>query len=525
MEILTIREIISQVETGQIRIPAFQRDFVWEPERVAQFIDSLYKGYPFGALLFWRAKEQLEVERQLGPFSLPDPRADFPIDYVLDGQQRVTSVYATFQATEKPLTGAEWKEIYYDYSLPDDVQEPQFFALSSDEVHTDRHFPLRVLFSTTEYRRSTKHLDDTLAEKIDTMQTRFKEARLPVQTFRTEDKGTVAVIFERVNRQGVPLDTLQLLSAWTWSEDFQLRSQFEDLVGELETEGFHTDAFDENLLLRCASAILVRNPRPESIVTIPGEQIRTRFDEVTNGVLGALDFLSMNLRIRRMENLPFQTILVPLSTFFAVSGNQGVVVDKEKRDRLLKWFWKVSFSRRYSSGVIRHLEEDISAMLRLREGPDSNLGEFPTSIEADFFRYNTFGVRNVNTKTFVLMLAQMLPKSFVSGSDIDLSQKLKEYNKTEFHHLMPKAFVETLSEPQHSVNCLANYCFLSRSENKQLGGEPPSQYRTKMPTDIKEILRRAVCPESLFEDDFDSFIPERAQLLKERAGDLIGGDA
>ena len=97
MEPKPIREIIQEVLAGQIRIPAFQRGFVWEPERVAQLMDSIYKKYPFGVLLFWRTKERLRSERTLGPFELPKPRDEYPIDYVLDGQQRITSIFAVFQ--------------------------------------------------------------------------------------------------------------------------------------------------------------------------------------------------------------------------------------------------------------------------------------------------------------------------------------------------------------------------------------------------------------------------------------------
>lgn len=514
---------MEQVESGQIRIPAFQRGFVWEPERIAQFMDSLFKGYPFGALLFWRTNEQLSVERDLGPFKLPPPKADYPIDYVLDGQQRVTSVYATFQTAHEMsnVGGSDWKEIYFDFSLPDDIQEAQFFALSPNEVNSERHFPLRVLFDTTAYRKATKSFDDTIAARIDSMQARFKEARLPVQMFRADDKGAVAVIFERINRQGVPLDTLQLLSAWTWSEDFQLRSQFEELVDELESKGFDATTFDENLLLRCASAVLVASPRPEAIVSIPGEQIRNRFDEVMSGILGALDFLEMNLRIRRIDNIPYQTILVPLAVFFAVSGSKQIVVSADQRAKLLRWFWSVSFARRYSSGVIRHLEDDIKAVLQLKGGQQSNLGNFTADVDDEFFLQNSFGIQNVNTKTYVLFLAQQNPVSFVSGTPVDLNEKLREYNNAEFHHLMPKGYVKTLAATQYSVNCLANHCFLSRSENKHLGGVKPSEYRSKMAVNIAEILESALCPPSLFADHFDNFVRDRATILKHKAKTFI----
>src|SRR5207248_1483089 len=125
-----------------------------------------------------------------------------------------------------------WKDIYFDLSIPDDAQESQFYALVKGEVDEKKHFPLRTLFDTIAYRKATKDLSDETVKRIDRMQASFKESQIPVQFFRTDQKGTVAVIFERINRQGVPLDTMQLLSAWTWSEDFQLQSQFRDLVDE-----------------------------------------------------------------------------------------------------------------------------------------------------------------------------------------------------------------------------------------------------------------------------------------------------
>jgi uncharacterized protein with ParB-like and HNH nuclease domain len=94
---LTIRETLDLVPRGQIRVPAFQRGFVWESEKVAFLMDSIYKGYPFGSLLLWRTREQLRHERQLGPFRLPDRDPEYPIDYVLDGQQRITSIFGVFQ--------------------------------------------------------------------------------------------------------------------------------------------------------------------------------------------------------------------------------------------------------------------------------------------------------------------------------------------------------------------------------------------------------------------------------------------
>src|SRR6266545_2182431 len=114
MEDMSISTAIERVAAGLIRIPAFQRGFVWDAERVAYFMDSLFKGYPFGALLLWRTREGLRTERKLGPFTLPTVDPAYPIDYVLDGQQRITSVFAVFQDRFQAEPTEGWLPVYYD---------------------------------------------------------------------------------------------------------------------------------------------------------------------------------------------------------------------------------------------------------------------------------------------------------------------------------------------------------------------------------------------------------------------------
>jgi uncharacterized protein with ParB-like and HNH nuclease domain len=96
MAALFIEEIVGKLKRGELRIPAFQRGFVWSPDDVAFLMDSIYKSYPFGSVLLWRTKAKLTQERDLGPFKVPEPTIGYPIDYVLDGQQRLTSILGVF---------------------------------------------------------------------------------------------------------------------------------------------------------------------------------------------------------------------------------------------------------------------------------------------------------------------------------------------------------------------------------------------------------------------------------------------
>ena len=63
---IPIRQLLTRVAEGEVRIPAFQREFVWEPDRVQFLMDSIYKGFPIGTLLFWRTREKLQSDRDLG---------------------------------------------------------------------------------------------------------------------------------------------------------------------------------------------------------------------------------------------------------------------------------------------------------------------------------------------------------------------------------------------------------------------------------------------------------------------------
>lgn len=523
MEDLSIREILEQVGRGQIRIPAFQRGFVWDSDRVAYLMDSIYKEYPFGALLFWRTKETLKFDRKLGPFVLPIPKEDYPVDYVLDGQQRITSIFGVFQTELDQPDDPNWLPIYFDLEAEQTVQDSQFLALKPEAVRPERHFPMSTLFSTTDYRSATKEFDDKTTDRIDKMQAIFKEVKIPLQLSRTEDKATVAIIFERVNRQGVELDTLQLLSAWTWSEDFQLHEEFSDLADELQPFGFQEVGVDTNLLLRCCSAILKNDASPQALMELNGQTVRDNFDKVTNGVKYAVDYIKKNFHAEKLSNLPFSTLLVPLSVLFAVSGTKEAAVTDEQRVQVNRWFWRACLSRRYSSAVLRNLNADIQEMVKLRDGKASNLGEFSFDIDTEFFARNTFGMANVNTKTFILMLAGRKPRSFVSGNLVDLAVTLKEANRTEFHHMMPRAFLRESDQTQkYDESALANFCFLARADNRKIGGSKPSAYRAQMPADITAIQDAAMFDDTLFADAYEPFVEARAAALVAYALVLTG---
>jgi len=135
-------------------------------------------------------------------------------------------------------------------------------------------------------------------------------------------------------------------------------------------------------------------------------------------------------------------------------------------------------------------------------------------VSRDHFTTNAFRINSVNTTTFILLLTQKEPLSFISGQPVAIANVLRAYNRSEFHHMYPKSFLTQRGVEQKDQNSLVNLCFLSKADNTALGGVAPSVYRSKMPDDVNAILRRALCPESLFADDYEQLCRERAELLE-----------
>jgi hypothetical protein len=404
--------------------------------------------------------------------------------------------------------------LYFDYTAAADLQESQFVALAPADADPERYFPIGSLFNVTAYREATRDLTDDRATQIDSVQATFKEARLPVQLFETDDRAKVAIVFERVNRLGVELDTLQLLSAWTWSEEFDLQERFQDLADELKPFGFAGVGEDTNLLLRVCAAVVAGDVSAPTLLGLNGTEVRNRFDEVVNGLRGAIDYLRKNVKAQRLENLLYPAMLVPLAVFFATRDGVGVSMTAEQNDELIRWFWRSCFSRRFSSGVLRNLNRDLAEARKLRASGTSALADIPTSLDAEWFVDNRFSISAVNTKTFILLLAQADPLTFVSGSAVDLGNVLQTYNRNEFHHLFPRAFLAAHGRQSDDINRLANFAIINSVDNKTLGGAAPSVYRAKMsPARMPAILERAVCPEVLFTDDYAAFIDVRAEML------------
>lgn len=517
---ITIKKLIDRISSGDIRIPAFQRNYVWEPDQVSFLLDSIYKEFPIGTVILWKTDNRLTSEKQLGFFELPDPQKDYPVNYVLDGQQRLTSLFSVFQTELKPVSD-EWVDIYFDMAAEENIQESLFLALEDSEVDSTRHFPVKTLFDSVAYRIATKNLSNDLVVKIDKLQDKFKSYLIPNETFETDDRNKVAIVFERINRAGTELNIFELLSAWSWSDQFDLVDKFEVLQEKITDHGFDEFCNDRDLQLKTCAGIISGRTTPKSIMDLKGDEIRDRFDEIERGILGALDFLKREANVKHYKMIPFPSLLVPLSAYFATNKVEGMSYSPKQKAVILKWFWRALFNRRYSSDVNERQAADIVSMLGLKADENYDF-KFPKDdIKFDFAKSN-FSSGNANSKILILTLNSVTPYSLLSGAKIDLDKVLKKASKHEYHHIFPKKYLERLGIYQSEINSLANICFLTRADNNAIKDANPAAYGARIDLARKdEYLASALVPKDFEKLDYKEFIKQRTAMLEKKAGELM----
>ena len=216
------------VEKGQYRIPQFQREYVWEKTKVLELFDSIYKEYPIGSFFLWKAERSFNhLFRHSVDLNVPPIRDDDDVCFILDGQQRMTSLYVTLMGLT--ARGTDYSRVCFD------VKEAKFTHREPDQ---SRYIALHEIWRSG-LVKLIRQVPEEHHDALDRCQNVLRT--YPVSIVQVSDKDLPAVckIFQRINQGGKRLDRFDLISAMTFSPDFDLRQKFkEDVIEKLEQESF-----------------------------------------------------------------------------------------------------------------------------------------------------------------------------------------------------------------------------------------------------------------------------------------------
>jgi hypothetical protein len=505
-----LASLLTDVDKGNIKIPVFQREFVWTDEQIMSLLDSIYRGYPVGSLLLWATKERLKHERNVGGFRLPETPEDYPVNYVLDGQQRLTTLYGVFNSD----------------AATDDHELASRFAVcfvpaTEEFVHISVADPkesinLRNILDTTRLLPELQRFAQSHQKTIAFLTERFKDYEFPVVTIRDRTNQEVCRVFQRINSSGTSLSTLELLAAWTWSEQFDLRDEIAALLERLADKGY--EELGETQVMRSLASIVLNHIDSDALVDVKPEALIEGMSKLKQAMLAAIDFLEAEIKVKNVVFVPFPIMLVPLVRFFAESLKPNAA----QRQMLARWFWHCAFSERYKAGTNKSVMEDIGEMLKLARGEQA-FGNLSLAVDPRMFK-KTWRINSTVAKAVICLLAQYHPRTLLSGAPVDLGSVLAAYNAREFHHIYPKGFLAGQGIQFHESNVVANICMLTQHDNNTISDKDPRDYFAQVPAEIRDdVFTRALIPKEFWDGSkpYADFLGRRAELIAAKAEELI----
>lgn len=526
---IRVQKLIEKIEDGGIKIPEFQRGYVWKPQQVIELLESIVRNYPVGSILLWEAEkgDKLQSSRHIAGIDLPEVPDKYPVQYCLDGQQRISTLFGVFWEDAISITSSQYNpeqgvfEVYYDLE-----KDCFIHANELEEKDEKRFFYLRNLLSSRKQIDvfMTHKYEPSMMEKVSTLADKFLNYDMPIIQISNRAIDEVGVIFERINNTGVKLNTMDLMTAWTWDEGFHLRDEIDDLVDELES----TCSFklDNTLVLQITSSIINNSTSSKSILSIKPDVFKHNWSNICSSIKSAIDYLSSDLLCKSGKFLPNKQLLCVMSYFFYHCPKP----EAKQIDALKAWFWITSFNRRYDGGnTTQKMDHDLQVMKRLIAGDKAKDVE-TLKITEEVLTNSVFTIRSSLTRTVLLLQAQSSPIDMISGTRINIGKVLNQYNRSEFHHVFPDSFLKNKQGKTNKDDRykLLNFCFLSSSSNKKISAKAPSEYFQTLIDDNKklEILSSNLLPSKLStysSDHYAIFIRDRARLIISTVEAMIKG--
>jgi hypothetical protein len=507
--------LINDIESGRLKIPQFQRNFVWEIKKSANLLDSIIKGYPIGTFIFWKTKERLRSIRNIGNLDLPEPeRGDF-VNYVLDGQQRITSLFAALKGLTVLRNGKEedFSKIFVDLTAKEDekiVTVDVEDENSSDFIKlTDLLYGGLTLLSKypKEYHK-----------KLEEYKKRIEAYNYSVIQVNNVPIDVATEIFTRINVGGKPLSLFEIMVAKTFDveSNFDLAEKFNELIERLKLVNYET--ISDATVLQTVSILLKKECKRKVILKLDKQEFINIWNDAIDSIEKAVEYFRNFYRIPVSQLLPYNALIVPFAYFFYHHKDKPT---GDKQRYLQDFFWRCALSGRYSSAVESKLAQDIKRIDKILNNELPKY-DWPIDTSKSFLIDNGwFSAGRSYIKAILCILAYHQPKSFIDNSIVNISNYwLKQANSKNYHHFFPRAYLKKLNVDEDKINHIINITIVDDFLNKRkIKDKAPSKYMLefkKKNPNLDECMKTHLINLDYFgiwNDDYNLFFEKRAELI------------
>lgn len=513
----TFPSLLNAIEQGQIKIPQFQREFVWTMHKSAGLIDSIIKGYPIGTFIFWRTKERLRSVKNIGSQNLPEPKQGEFVDYVLDGQQRLTSLFASLKGvtlSKENGTKNDYSSIFIDL----DAQENEQIVITDiQNCHEQSIISIVNLLDGDFSLLSSYH--NQYHSKLKTYKQRIESYQYSIIQVNDAPIEIATEIFTRINVGGKPLSLFEIMIAKTYNDkkQFDLAQKTYELIDNLKPHNYET--ISKATILQTVSLILSKECKRQVILQLDKDEFIDVWNRVQDAIERTVEYFKNYYRIPVSQLLPYNALIAPFSYFF-FHHNDKPTGNKQKY--LEDFFWRCSLSGRYSSSVESKLAQDIKRIDTILTGKLPNYDWSIDSSSEFIINNGWFSAARSYIKAILCLYAYQQPKSFNDNSIVNISNYwLKQANSKNYHHFFPKSYLKKKGYEDYRINHILNITIVDDFLNKrEIRTKAPSEYMAKfrnINTDFETTMKTHLIDDlddfGIWNDDYDRFIQERAKSV------------
>lgn len=369
-QVIDLPKLLGDVRTGHLQVPRFQRPFVWEDERRVELLRSLRVGIPIGSLLVWRTSQnRLRCFNGIAGVTIPEPAQGQTVSYLLDGHQRLTTLFAAFAAPQQISSSPIGSDSEAPESIYFDLDQDDFVVGNPTDAWSC--LPLHLFLDAVALRqhfRNKEREGNVKAKEIDRLQSiaesvlyAMQWCRIPVIPLSTDDVELATRTFHRVNSQGVPMTEVHMVAALTWGDNFDLRERFEHAWSS-HTLPMRWQPASEQQTLNVLKGILGMD-----LARSPGALLVRRILEKQESAGRPVDLLvrAMNLAADRLVHAPIAIPYQMQLTLTAIALQDipdGVRIDDEW---LRRWWGLTTAWGSFASAATHRVQ---AALRHLRAG-------------------------------------------------------------------------------------------------------------------------------------------------------------
>lgn len=517
-----ISQLAGRVLTGDILLPRFQRDFVWPRDKVLGLLDSIALNYPIGSVLLWQSRQELASERTIAGLEIAATKPDYPVNYLLDGQQRLSTVCgALYWNGDQP--DSLWNIAY-------DLNARQFLHLHTLDDPPLSQVPTRYLAEPATFFKRVTALDNAeLRERAEALFNRFQNYMIAAVTLADMSIDDIAPIFERINSTATALTIVDLMRAATWSPDFDLRDSIDDLLKGLSTRSY--DGIDRKTMLRAVSAAAGFGFAVDDIDRLRGkspDELRAIINEVEEAARRAVDFLTGHIKAPRPQSLPYANQFAVLTELF----RRITAANADQFRATERWFWRSTLSGYFGGWNTGQMAHDWRAVEKFSEGGPGAEIEVPAALpRSEIWRLTQFRSNSAVSKMLALLLSYQDVLDLLTGQRIDPRPSLSWSTDKEFHHFFPRDYLKRVGVTPGRANAAGNIVLLGSASNIAISNMAPADYLQVIIDDVgyDELLNRCrscLVPEealkAALKNDYDAFLVARSDELHRIALHLVG---